>query len=120
MKTELIEIFQSIRAYLQPYATRGYAVDIDSEQEYVLLSEKNILTDKGKITERFFAGVYINEAEVEIKLNAADIQSEQKEWKRLNEDVIAISLSSLDKKQLMEIENLIEIIHTRFKEKEWI
>jgi len=56
MKTDLVEIFQTIRAGLQPYATRGYTVHENSESGYDLYSEKNIEVDGKKTTERFFRG----------------------------------------------------------------
>lgn len=120
MKTDLIEIFQTIRAGVQPYATRGYTVHENSETGYDLYSEKNIETSEGKTTERFFIGIYINGDVVEVKLNAAGFAGNASEIHQFDDDKTGFKISSLDDQRLSEIQNFIEITHVNFKEKEWI
>lgn len=120
MKTDLVEIFQTIRAGVQPYATRGYTVHENSETGYDLYSEKNIETADGKITERFFIGVYINGDVVQVKLNAEDFTTSTEELKTFGEERIGYEISALNDEKLKEIQTFIEIINTNFKEKEWI
>ncbi|MCZ4222662.1 hypothetical protein [Pedobacter rhodius] len=120
MKTDLVEIFQTIRASLQPYATRGYTVHENSETGYDLYSEKNIEVDGKNITERFFAGIYISGNEVEVNLNTTDIDTANQNLSDLGSDKSGLKITELDHNKLKEVETLIEIIHTNFKEKEWI
>ena len=120
MKTDLVEIFQTIRAGVQPYATRGYTVHENSETGYDLYSEKNIEEAGERITERFFIGIYINGEVVEVKLNTAEFTSNTKDLKEFGDDKTGYQISVLDDQKLSEIQTFIEIIHTNFKEKEWI
>ncbi len=120
MKTDLVEIFQTIRAGLQPYATRGYTVHENSENGYDLYSEKNIELNGEKITERFFAGVYINGDDVEVKINTEEFSTENHNLSDFGDNKMGLKISALDDEKLKEVETLIEIINTNFKEKEWI
>lgn len=120
MKTDLVEIFQTIRASLQPYASRGYTVHENSETGYDLYSEKNIEIDGKKVTERFFAGTYINENEVEVKVNTTDFKLSDQNLSDFGNGTSGVKITGLDNDKLKEVEILIEIIHTNFKEKEWI
>lgn len=120
MKTDLVEIFQTIRASLQPYATRGYTVHEDSETGYDLYSEKNVEINGEKVTERFFCGIYINGSEVEVKLNITGFESTNQDLTEFGEGKAGLKITQLSDDKLKETETLIEIIHTNFKEKEWI
>ena len=120
MKTDLVEIFQTIRAGLQPYATLGYTVHENSETGYDLYSEKNIEVNGEKITERFFAGTYINGAEVEVKVNIQEFQSSNQNLIEFDAEKSGLSVSELDNEKLKEIETIIEIVNIHFKEKEWV
>ena len=42
MKTDLVEIFQTIRASLQPYAALGFSNRLNTDEVYDLWSDKNI------------------------------------------------------------------------------
>ncbi|WP_316803354.1 hypothetical protein [Pedobacter nototheniae] len=120
MKTDLVEIFQTIRAGVQPYATRGYTVHENSETGYDLYSEKNIETPEGKTTERFFMGIYINGNDVVVKVNTTDFEPSNHDLADLGKDLKGLKIETLDNSKLKEVQTLIEIIHTHFKEKEWI
>ncbi|WP_343521724.1 hypothetical protein [Pedobacter sp.] len=120
MKTDLVEIFQTIRAGIQPYATMGYTVHENSETGYDLYSEKNIEQNGEKVTERFFTGVYINGNEVEVKVNTDEFSTKNQQLIAFGENTAGLRIVQLDDTKLKEVETLIEIIHTHFKEKEWI
>jgi hypothetical protein len=120
MKTDLVEIFQTIRASLQPYASRGYTVHENSETGYDLYSEKNIEVEGEKITERFFIGVYINGNQVEVKLNTVEFEASNQELTDFAPSQKGFRLNALTDANLKEIEIFTEIIHVHFKEKEWI
>jgi len=120
MKTDLVEIFQTIRAGIQPYATRGYTVHENSETGYDLYSEKNIDLKGEKITERFFTGVYINGNEVEVKVNTTEFSTSDQNLQDFGEGKAGLKITQLDDTKLKEVETLVDIIHANFKEKEWI
>ena len=120
MKTDLVEIFQTIRASVQPYASRGYTVHENSETGYDLYSEKNIEVAGEKVTERFFAGIYVNGDTVEVKVNTKEFSTSNQSLTDHGDDKSGLKLKELDDTKLKEVETLVEIIHTHFKEKEWI
>ncbi|MFC3563300.1 hypothetical protein [Pedobacter jamesrossensis] len=120
MKTDLVEIFQTIRACLQPYATRGYTVHENSESGYDLYSEKNVEVKGEKITERYFAGVYINGENVEVKVNTSEFNSSNQNLNDFGQNLSGLKIKQLDKEKHKEVENIFEIIHANFKEKKWI
>jgi hypothetical protein len=120
MKTDLVEIFQTIRAGIQPYATRGYTVHENSESGYDLYSEKNIALNGEKVTERFFTGVYINGNAVEVKINTDEFSTTTHNLSDFGQNKAGFKISALDDAKLKEVETLVEIIHTTCKEKEWI
>ena len=107
MKTDLIEIFQTIRAELQPYAALGFTNRLNSEEAYDLWSEKNI--KQQGVTERFFVEVKIEGAQVVFRY--ADESSEGKGQ---------IEVTELDDLQLSKIQDQLAITHTTFKEQEWV
>ncbi|MFC4210834.1 hypothetical protein ACFOWA_06560 [Pedobacter lithocola] len=119
MKTDLVEIFQTIRASLQPYAARGYSVKENSETNYVLVSEKNVIENDGKTTERFFVGIFINADNVDVQLNTSEFEPSH-HLTEFGDEKKGFSLSMLDEDTLKEVETFIEIIHIHFKEKVWV
>jgi hypothetical protein len=109
MKKDPVEIFQTIRAVLQPYATLGFSNRINSDLEYDLWSDKNITTNGQQRTETFFAAVkIINETVVFYWHNIEVGPSKQNEISELGE-------STLD-----QIEDQLSITYKTFIEKEWI
>ena len=120
MKTDLTEIFQTIRAGLQPYATRGYTVHENSESGYDLYSEKNVEEGGETSTERFFAGIYINGDAVEVKVNSTLLSSADENLIEFSPEQSGLKTNTLDDSKRKEVETLVEIAHSKFKEKEWI
>ncbi len=120
MKTELVEIFQTIRAGLQSFATRGYTVHKNTETAFDLFSEKNTNSDDNKVTERFLCGVYIKKQVVEVKMNTKYLESLNEKLIKFDENFTGYAITELDDAKLKDILLQIEIIHTKFKENEWI
>ena len=120
MKTDLVEIFQTIRACLYSYQTRGYSVHEDSDTCYELYSEKNRKHNGEKITEFYFLGLYIEDNKVNLKLNTTDLELEQDELVNFDNNISGFSISQLGKDKQNEISTFIEIIHTHFKKEEWV
>jgi hypothetical protein len=107
MKTDLIEIFQTIRAELQPYATLDFSNRTNSEEIYDLWSEKNIKAEG--ITERFFAEVKIASDHVVFRYSSLTGDSQlQKEVRQLDE---------LTMKKLADE---LSATYKVFKEQEWV
>lgn len=107
MKTDLIEIFQTIRAALQPYATLGFANRINSEELYDLWSEKNIKAQN--ITERFFAAVKIEAEHVSFSYSTL-----------AGDDVVEQEVKQLDDVAMKKIEDDLSATFKVFKEQEWV
>jgi hypothetical protein len=109
MKIDAIEIFQTIRASLQPYATEGFSNRINSEETYDLWSEKNLEIDGSKVTETFFSGVKIIDDNVAFSCYSV-----------LNnkvEEQVIVELTDLTVKQ---IENDLSQAYKEFVERGWI
>jgi hypothetical protein len=107
MKTDLIEIFQTIRAELQPYATLGFANRTNSEEVYDLWSEKNI--KEQNITERFFAAVKIEPEHVKFSYSTL-----------AGDDVVEDQVGQLDDVAMKKIEDQLSAVYKVFKEQEWV
>ena len=120
MKTNLVEIFQTIRASLQPYAAMGFDADKNSENEYALVTEKG-----QKIDAIFFASVIIVADQVEFCLfraqDAADIDPHLKPTlKALKASNGCFSITELDNKGLDNIEWALSEGFKIYKEKGWV
>jgi hypothetical protein len=107
MKTDFIEIFQTIRAELQPYAALGFTNRISSEQEYDLWSEKNI-KEEG-ITERFFASVKIDSDHVCFRYSNLTGKEEMTE-----------KMTQLDDVLKLKIDTELSATYKIFKEQMWV
>jgi hypothetical protein len=107
MKTDFIEIFQTIRAELQPYATLGFTNRINSEQAYDLWSEKNI-KEEG-ITERFFASIHIESDHVCFSYSNLTGDAKLKEM-----------ITQLDDVLKLKIDTELSATYKVFKEQMWV
>ena len=104
MKTDSIEIFQTIRAALQPYAALDFSNRINSDDAYDLWSDKNFKSGAQSITERFFASVAIQDGGVIFHCAEAE---ESK-------------IDELDDKAMLNIEDQLSATYKKFKEEEWV
>jgi hypothetical protein len=107
MKTDYIEIFQTIRAELQPYAALGFTNRTNSESEYDLWSEKNIKEDN--VTERFFASIKIEEDHVCFRYSTIT-----------GDDQLQERITKLDDVSKMKIDDILSATYKTFKETEWV
>jgi hypothetical protein len=110
MKTDLIEIFQTIRATLQPYATLGFNNRINAEQQYDLWAERNVKVKGEERTELFFAGLTIRQDNVVL-----DILPDY-----LDEHEPPFLIKELDDVFLNLIEGKVSAGYKIFKENEWV
>lgn len=110
MKTDLIEIFQTIRATLQPYATLGFNNRINSEEKYDLWSDLNISAGGENRNETFFLNLEIKDDHVEFDL--LPDHSPQRERPMI--------IKELDDLTLNLIEDKVAAGYKIFKEQEWV
>lgn len=120
MKTDLVEIFQTLKASLYSYQTRGYTVHKDSDTAYELFSEKNREDNGEKVDEFFFTGVYIEGGKVKLKFNATNFKPTEHDVVAFDEHTMGFEIANLDERKCKEIISFIEIVHTQFKKNEWV
>ena len=110
MKTDLIEIFQTIRAALQPYVTLGFNNRTNSEEKYDLWSELTVESEFDKRTETFFVSVEIESDQVTFTLLPDELPEHER----------PMILKELDELTLNLIEDKVAAGYKIFKEKEWV
>ncbi|TCC90440.1 hypothetical protein EZ428_14290 [Pedobacter frigiditerrae] len=124
MKTDFVEIFQTIRANLHPYTANGFTARINSETVYELWSEKLFDTNGEKIEVVPFASVAIeNEA---VKFCIFSLAEEAN--KILHPDLLSFSIDNgscfsitkIDDNLLAQIINALGLNFTNFKQKGWV
>ncbi|WP_379090413.1 hypothetical protein [Pedobacter sp. UC225_65] len=76
MKTDFVEIFQTIRASLQPYTANGFTAKVNSETNYELWSEKNVDIEGREKDAVFFASVRILKGHVGFYFMPAYVEEE--------------------------------------------
>ena len=126
MKTDLVEIFQTIRANLQPYTANGFTARVNSETVYELWSEKLFNTEGEKIEAVPFAGVNIEDDTVQFCLFST--QSEPELSKIIHPDLMELSingtscfsLSNIDDKLLDQVISTLGANFTNFKQNGWV
>jgi len=126
-KTDFVEIFQTIRASLQPYAVMGFDNRVNSEQEYDLWSNKNVVIEGKKRNEVFFASVLIHKGHVGFYF--MPVYEQQKPDPKLQFDPGLLKLlkgkscfhiKKLDAELLSKIEDALAEGFRIYKEKSWV
>lgn len=125
MKTDYIEIFQTIRASLQPYATLGFDNRTNSETVYDLWSNKNVEIDGSPRNEVFFVSVGIEDNHVALHLLPEDQVNELKNisdpgFQELLNGNGYFEIVSLDDPLLTKIEEAIAAGFKIYKDKGWV
>jgi len=125
MKTDYIEIFQTIRASLQPYATLGFDNRTNSETVYDLWSNKNVEIDGSPRNEVFFVSVGIEDNHVALHLLPEDQVNELKNisdpgFQELLNANGYFEIVSLDDPLLTKIEEAIAAGFKIYKDKGWV
>lgn len=125
MKTDLIEIFQTIRASIQPYAAMGFEDRISSETMYDLWSNKNVEVDGKKRNEVFFASVKIEKNDVRLILlpdyRQGDLEkTADPNLLKLLKPKTGFHITQLDEFLLSQIENSLAACYKYFKEEDWV
>jgi hypothetical protein len=124
MKTDLIEIFQTIRASLQPYATLGFDNRSNTEEVYDLWSNKNVEIEGNAKHEVFFTEVSIDAGHVTLSLfpkdlNVGDVKVSDDLAELRTEDG-NFNISELDEELLSQIEDAVAAAYKIYKDKGWV
>ncbi|TKC09350.1 DUF1801 domain-containing protein [Pedobacter frigoris] len=125
MKTDFVEIFQTIRAVMQPYTVQGFTNRINSESDYDLWSEKLVVIEGKKRNEVYFAAVMIKKGHVGFYYMPVYMESEMKdvfdpELLKLLKGKSCFHIKKLDDALLMNIENALAAGFKLYKEKGWV
>lgn len=125
MKTDFIEIFQTIRAVLQPYAALGFNNRINSETTYDLWSDREVVIDDKKRSEVYFAKVRILKGHVGLYYMPVYAVPEMKEvfdpaLLKLLKGKSCFHIKKLDESLLAHIEDALAEGFRLYKEKGWV
>lgn len=126
MKTDLIEIFQTIRAVLQPYTALGFSNRINSESTFDLWSDKEVFFAGKKRNEVYFAAVMIRKAYVGFYF--MPVYAEPEEMKKIFDPTLlkllkgksCFHVKKLDDELLAHIESALAEGYRLYKEKAWV
>lgn len=125
MKTDFVEIFQTIRAALQPYATLGFSNRINSETTYDLWSDKNVEIDGEERHEVYFAGVTIHQGHVGFYFMPVYEAQDRKQI--FDEHLLTLLkgescfyIKQLDDTLLSNIESALAAGYKLYKERAWV
>lgn len=124
MKTDFVEIFQTVRAEMQPYTVQGLNAEVNAETSYQLSTAKAIaIADKVK-EEVFFAGVEIKKDHVLVKFATANSDLDtlifQPELVKLLQDSSSLKVTALDDILMEKISVALASTFTYFKQNEWV
>lgn len=125
MKTDFVEIFQTIRASLQPYATVGFSNRINSESSFDLWSDKNVVIEGRKRNEVFFASIIIQKGHVGFYYMPVYTEPEMKKIFRpdllkLLKGKSCFHIKKLDDVLMLQIEDALAAGFKLYKEKGWV
>jgi hypothetical protein len=125
MKTDFVEIFQTIRAALQPYTANGFTARINSDTAYELWSEKDVEIEGEKREEVYFAGVKILKEYVGFYFMSEHAEQEMKAISHSNllellNGKSCFHIKKLDDVLLEQITDVLAKGFTIYKQKGWV
>ncbi len=122
MKTNLVEIFQTIRATLQPYAALGFDAAINTETQYKLSSEKISFSDLGD-EYIIFADLFIESNQVICCLfdnrKSGDLPFVYKD-KLTDYTTGCKTFNSINDQQIKELEEILSVGFKLYKTNNWV
>ena len=120
MKTDLVEIFQTVRASLQPYASLGFEAKINTETQYALFTGQKVDQHAPSLQ---FVNLRIMEEGVELCVldssQLADINIIFAKIAGINEKGCKV-IHSIDEKGIDEIETALSESFKIYKQKGWV
>lgn len=125
MKTDLIEIFQTIRAAMQKYEALGFTTRINADDEYDLWSEKIRGIEGKEELPAFFAGLKIRKNDVVFSLGPGSesfIASSKPDPALLNSfnDISKFEVKVLDELLMEQISDALVKGLKIYKQQEWV
>jgi hypothetical protein len=125
MKTDFVEIFQTIRASLQPYATVGFSNRVNSETSFDLWSDKNVVIEDKKRNEVFFASVTIQKGHVGFYYMPVYTEPDMKNifnpnLLKLLKGKSCFHITKLDDALMSQIEDALAAGFKHYKERGWV
>ena len=125
MKTDLIEIFQTIRAAMQPYEALGFTARINSDTAYDLWSEKNVTLLGKNRNEIYFAGLKMLKADVTLHFMLIYTNPEVKELLhpallKLLKGKSCFHIKKLDDLLMEQLAEAFAIGYKFYKQNEWV
>ena len=126
MKTDFIEIFQTIRAVLQPYTAEGFSNRINSETTYDLWSDVEVFFAGKNRNEVYFAAAMIHKGHVGFYF--MPIYAEPEKMKQIIDPSLlkllkgksCFHIKKLDDTLLESIESALAEGFRLYKEKGWV
>ncbi|MES2418643.1 MAG: DUF1801 domain-containing protein [Bacteroidota bacterium] len=125
MKTDLVEIFQTIRAEMQPYATTGFDARVNTDKAYDLWSEKETEIAGRKKNEVYFAGVMIRKGYVGFYYMPVYAEPEMKkifhpDLLKLLKGKACFHIKKLDELLIGQIADALATGFKRYKQNGWV
>jgi len=125
MKTDLVEIFQTIRAEMQPYATEGFDARVNTDTVYDLWSEKTVEVEGRKKNGVYFAGVTIRKNYVGFYYMPVYAEADIKTvfhptLLKLLKGKACFHIKQLDGELVQQIANALTIGFKLYKQNEWV
>lgn len=125
MKTDFIEIFQTIRAEMQPYTVEGFKNTTDSDSAYHLATEEHVVQPEQNKDEVYFFGLEINADHVALCFNP--IYTTQEINSLFGADLLNLivenncfRIEKLDDLLLEQISNALAASFKYYKQKGWV
>ena len=124
MKTDFIEIFQTIRAQMQPYAVEGFKVKTDSDLAYHLSTDQQLNKQHIENTEIYFFGVEVKSDYVGFYYNPIFTAKEidllfSPDLSSILKENDCFQITQLDNELLKSISNALKLGSKIYKQKGW-
>jgi hypothetical protein len=125
IKTDLIEIFQTIRAQMQPYTVEGFKNKINTDSAYHLCTEQQVVINELVKNKVYFFGLEVKENYVGLYFRPVytakemDIVFSPDLVKQLKEND-CFHITKLDDLLLEQISNALMLGFKFYKQKGWV
>lgn len=125
IKTDLIEIFQTIRAQMQPYTVEGFKNKINTDSAYHLCTEQQVVINELVKNKVYFFGLEVKENYVGLYFRPVytakemDIVFSPDLVKQLKEND-CFHITKLDDLLLEQISNALMLGFKLYKQKGWV
>ncbi len=125
MKTDVVEIFQTIRAAMQPYTASGFVAKNNTNTTFDLWCDPTINAPQANKTQNHFAGITI--ANNGVNFNFTPLITEPEITKALNPDLVSLLktqscfvVNVLDNNRLDQIVFALKIGFKIYKQNGWV